>query len=232
MTIIIFIALLIAGGLLNLIIKPRAKYIYSLATGYIILALFVSVGSWLFYFAGIKNTLMINMLSFILNWGKHLGHLILGYLIVCIFFELRKKVILPDNYQLKKIVRSTLWAVSILTGNSFLIATVGKAEDMAEMIAFFKTSGYAIWFLYFIMTAETLGGLGVLLHFKLKTGPLAAAGLLLIMGGAVYTHWHNGDPFSDSYAAVTQIITLCLMLVIYYFEKQGNSVGIKNATTG
>jgi putative oxidoreductase len=91
---------------------------------------------------------------------------------------------------------------------------------MTYMTDFFKQSGYAIWFLYFIMAAESLGGIGILFHFKLKTGPLAACGLILIMIGAIYTHWHNHDPFSDSYAAVSQLISLAMILIIYYFEKQ------------
>lgn len=91
------------------------------------------------------------------------------------------------------------------------------------MATFFTASGYAIWFLYFIMIAEGLGGLGVLLHFKLKTGPLAAAGLMLIMIGALYTHCHNKDPFSNSYGAVCQFITLALMQAMYYFEQAGKT---------
>jgi hypothetical protein len=220
MEILQFIGLLIIGGVANFIIKPKAEYVYSLARGYIFLALLIAFSTWLFYFAGIKNTFLISALSFILLWGKHLGHLILGYLVINMFLALRTKEVITDNQLSKKLICPTLWAVSILTGNTFLVATVGKAENMGEMTTFFKTSGYAIWFLYFIMTAEALGGLGILLHFKLKTGTMATAGLLFIMAGAVYTHWHNGDPFSDSYAAVSQFITLSLMLVIYYFEKQ------------
>ena len=44
-------------------------------------------------------------------------------------------------------------------------------------------------------------------------------GLVLIMLGAIYTHLHNRDPFSDSYAAISELISLMLILLIYYFEK-------------
>jgi hypothetical protein len=33
-----------------------------------------------------------------------------------------------------------------------------------------------------------------------------------------YTHWRNGDPFSDSYAAVIQLITLSLLLTLFFRE--------------
>jgi uncharacterized membrane protein YphA (DoxX/SURF4 family) len=78
------------------------------------------------------------------------------------------------------------------------------------------------------MMAESLGALGILFHYKLKTGPLAALGLMVIMLGAIYTHLHNRDPFSDSYAAVIQLINLALLLFVYYFEKQ---VGKKHSAT-
>ena len=223
MELLLFIAFLIAGGLLNLIIRPAATVVNNIAAAYIVLALLISVCIWLFYFARIKNGAVLNSLSFFLTWGKQAGCLILGYLIINIWRSLKAQDKLTNTDQLKKLTRSTLWAVSILTGNIFLVATVGKAENMVEMTKFFTTSGYAVRFLYFIMTAETLGGLGVLLHSGLKTGPWAAAGLMLIMAGAVYTHWHNGDPFSDSYSAVIQFITLAILLAIFRFETMVNS---------
>ena len=96
------------------------------------------------------------------------------------------------------------------------------------MLDFFRQSGYANWFLYFIMAVEPFGALGILFHYKLKTGPLAGYGLIIIMLGAVYTHLHNHDPFSDSYAAMIQLINLALLLFVYYLEKQ---VGKKHPAT-
>jgi hypothetical protein len=209
MQLLTFIGLIILGGLLGFIIRPKEKLVYGLAVSYVILALLISVDFWIFYFAGIKNAGVLSVLSFILNWGSMLGHLLLGFLVGNISID-----------RLRRTINATLWGISILTGNAFLVATAGKSQHLGEMIAFFTTSGYATWFLYFIMTAELFGGLGILLHFKLKTGPLAVAGLAIIMLGAVYTHWRNHDPFSDSYAAVGQLINLALMLILYYFEQQ------------
>jgi hypothetical protein len=212
MQILIFIGPILFGVLLSLIIKPKPKIVYNLAVSYISLAVLLSINLWTLYFAGNKNATVTNILLFIMNRGGILEHLVLGYLTGNIAI----------NNRISKIIRSTLWGISILTGSMFIGATIGKLQHLTEMTSFFTTSGYAIWFLYFIMTAETLGGLGILLHFNLKTGPLATAGLIIIMLGAVYTHWHNNDPFSDSYAAVGQLINLTLMLILYYFEKQAN----------
>ncbi|MDB5134033.1 MAG: DoxX family protein [Mucilaginibacter sp.] len=222
MQILIFIGLFILGGLLNFIINLKASSVGRVAKGYIYLALLLSINVWIFYFLGIKSTIVLNILSSIMSWGGMVGHLILGYLMGNILFALEQAETPSDNYPIKEINRLTLWGLSILTGNLFILATVGKMRGFAEMTAFFTTSGYGIWFLYFIMSAEALGGLGILLHFKIKTGPVATTGLMLIMLGAVYTHWHNKDPFSDSYAAVMQFITLSLILILYYFEKRAN----------
>jgi len=222
MQVLIYIGLILLGGLLNFIIGLKGKPVHSLANGYLFLALLLSLVVWIFYFAGIKNAVILDVLSFIMEWGGMLGHLILGYLTGNILLVLSSPETPVDNYPLKTLIRATLWSISTLVCNSFILATVGKATNMPYMIGFFKQSGYAIWFLYFIMTVEVLGGLGVVLHFKLRTGPLAAVGLMFIMFGAVYTHFHNKDPFSDSYAAVSQLISLSLMLVLYYFEKQAH----------
>jgi uncharacterized membrane protein YphA (DoxX/SURF4 family) len=134
-------------------------------------------------------------------------------------FKVWLKDTFKDCSKLKAIVRTTLWAVSITIANSFLVAMVGKLQNMPYMIGFFRQSGYSVGFLYFIMAAETACALNILLHFRLKTGIYASLGLMLIMLGAIYTHLHNRDPFSDSYAAISELISLGLILLIYYFEK-------------
>jgi putative oxidoreductase len=213
MQVLVSISLIILGGMLSIAIKPKTKLAYGVAMAYVILALLLSINVWIFYFSGIKNTAVLHSLSSVMSWGGMLGHIVSGFLVV---------TIATGRNRSKKIINATLWGISVLMGNSFILATAGKAQHLNEMISFFTISGYATWFLYFIMSAEAFGGLGILLHFKLRTGPLAAAGLAIIMLGAVYTHWHNKDPFSDSYAAVGQFINLLLMLILYYFEQQEN----------
>jgi uncharacterized membrane protein YphA (DoxX/SURF4 family) len=226
MDLLLLIAPLIIGGFLYCIIKPRAILVYKVAWAFIFLALLISAGSWLFYCAGIENAFIHKALLLQLNLVSSIGHLMLGYLLIAILIGQTSAE--TDNY-LKKISSLTLWGITILTGFSFITESYWKAENCCKMMTFFTASGYHLWFLYFIMIAETLGGIGILLHFKLRTGPVAAAGLMLIMIGALYTHNHNNDPFSDSYAALCQFIMLAIMQALYYFEQQGNPMQINAA---
>ncbi|MES2110118.1 MAG: DoxX family protein [Bacteroidota bacterium] len=223
MILIIFIACLIVGGVLALVIRPKAGYVLGQAKVYKWAALIISLSYWFLYFSGIKNAAFINTLTTLLQCGSLVAYLLFGYLLINILTGLKMPVAADDKLVLQKIIHTTIWGISIITGNAFIITTFGKAKYIGEMLDFFKISGYAAWFLYFIMVVEPLGGLGILLHFKLKTGPPAVICLMLIMVGAVYTHWHNRDPFSDSYDAVTQFIILSLMLLLYYFERNAKT---------
>ena len=97
---------------------------------------------------------------------------------------------------------------------SFLCVEIGKLSHDADMRQFFLQSGYTVGFMYFIMAAETAGAVGLLL--KQTTLP-AALGLMAIMAGAVGTHAHNGDPFSDSLEAVHLLILLGCIVVLRVF---------------
>jgi uncharacterized membrane protein YphA (DoxX/SURF4 family) len=95
---------------------------------------------------------------------------------------------------------------------SFICTEIGKMAHDAEMREFFMQSGYPVWFLYFTMTAETIGSVGLLIR---KTRILAAAGLTVIMTGAILTHLHNGDPFSDSLEALHLLVPLVCIVIIH-----------------
>lgn len=217
-----YVVCLIVGAIFNFLGEVKENVAIKVALISLWVAIILGITTWVFYFAGIKNEDIKKILNSLLDLGKIFSHLLLGYLIVYILIALKFAKREYDNRLIKRVIFITLLGVSIATGNSFILSTVGKATQFGGISKFFSDSGYAIWFLYFIMSAESLGAIGILLHFKIKTGSLAAAGLMLIMLGAVYTHWHNKDPFSDSYAAVSQFITLSLMLVLYYFEKQAS----------
>ncbi|MGD9560904.1 MAG: DoxX family protein [Pyrinomonadaceae bacterium] len=94
---------------------------------------------------------------------------------------------------------------------SFLATEIGKLAHDAEMRLFFLSSGYPIWLLYFVILAETLGSIGL---FVEKTVVPAAIGLCILMVGAIYTHFSNGDPFSSSMEALH--LLLLLVCVIGY----------------
>ena len=80
-----------------------------------------------------------------------------------------------------------LWVVQILLAALFLFGGVMKLVlPLAQMAGPVELPG---WFLRFIGVAETLGGIGLILPsvLRIKPGltPLAAAGLVIIMIGAV-----------------------------------------------
>jgi putative oxidoreductase len=218
MDIIIYLGALLAGFGLSLIWKPDFIRVSNLARFYLGLLLFLALSTWIYYFAGIKNVTVLHVMGQTLKWLGSLGRLCLGYLVSRLAVEIKN--IPASDAAVRTTFKLTLLALSIWVGNSFILATVGKSLNLSDMIAFFHQSGYAVWFLYFIMTAETLGAIGVLSHSGLRLGIPATLGLAVIMLGAVYTHWHNGDPFSDSYAAVSQLISESMLLFLYYMERK------------
>jgi putative oxidoreductase len=224
MDVLILIGLLLLGGLLNFIKEFDIKSASRLAGIYIFIAIVAAMYTWIHYFVGIGDADLLKVLNVFLQVINSMAHALLGYLVAYIILNFQQLTDQTENPGLKNVIRLTRWAISISIANTFILATAGKSQNMAYMLDFFRQSGYANWFLYFIMSAETLGALGILFHNKLKTGPLAAWGLIIIMLGAVYTHLHNHDPFSDSYAAVIQLINLSLLLLVYYFEKQVNKM--------
>jgi uncharacterized membrane protein YphA (DoxX/SURF4 family) len=94
---------------------------------------------------------------------------------------------------------------------SFFGIEIGKSAHDSEMRLFFLGSGYTVWFMYFIMALETLGGIGL---FVSKTIVLSALGLAITMFGAIYTHYHNNDPFADSLDALRLLILLVCVIIV------------------
>lgn len=227
MTIIIYLASLLGGFLLSLLWKPSHGLLNVLSKIYLWLVLLSVAGSWIFYFAGIKNAMVLDVMTQALKWIGIVAHVLLAYLLGRMLFTL--KTIPADARALRPTLNTALWAVGISYGSTFLIATVGKSTNMTGMISFFTQSGYGTWFLYFIMAAETAGAIGVLAHYWLRTGIPATIGLMLVMLGAVYTHWHNGDPFSNSYAAVSLLISGSMLLMLYSLERRVNRLVPKAA---
>jgi uncharacterized membrane protein YphA (DoxX/SURF4 family) len=98
---------------------------------------------------------------------------------------------------------------------SFIGTEIGKVAHDAGMRQFFAQSGYSVWFLYFIIVAETVGAVGLLVP---KTMLPAAFGLSVVMIGAIRTHLHNHDPFSDSLEALHLLMLLACILLIRQFR--------------
>jgi uncharacterized membrane protein YphA (DoxX/SURF4 family) len=220
MPILIFIAILLAGCLLGFIIKPNGRLDRQISRTYIIIASLLVFNAAVVNFANIQNAALTNVLVFVLNWGKSLNFLLIGYFLVQISLVLKSRDQTAGSYPLHKIIRSSLWAITIINGFGFIIETGYKLKNFNDLVQQFKDYGYARWFLYFIILTETLGGIGILLHFKLKTGPIAALCLMIIMLGVVYTNWHSNDPFAFSYPAVDAFMSLGLMMILYRFERK------------
>src|SRR5690242_17677090 len=108
-----------------------------------------------------------------------------------------------------------MWVISILLTCLFLFAGLPKLLTPAKMLAEWV---YAPWFLTFIGVCETLGAVGLLIP---RLAALAAAGLSVIMIGAVYTlvahHMIKELP-------VPIVVFILLMLVIFLRRKEGGSV--------
>ncbi|PST81817.1 hypothetical protein C7T94_18285 [Pedobacter yulinensis] len=110
--------------------------------------------------------------------------------------------------------------LAVLAAGNFLLFSAGKALHPADMELFFTSSGLPFWFHYVVMALEICGAVGLLADKWLHTGPPAAVGLLLIMIGAIAVHSRNGDPLSDSYDAIVQLIYLLILLLAFLARKK------------
>lgn len=108
--------------------------------------------------------------------------------------------------------RAVLSALAISIAVTFASAGLGKAFSMAPMHEFFAQSGYPDAFLRFIIVAEVLGGLAMLIPCAV---PAALMGLCIDMFGAVLTHIHNGDPLNDSTGAISMLLHLGIFSVLW-----------------
>lgn len=111
-----------------------------------------------------------------------------------------------------------LEAMRIVLAFTFIFAALGKALTMSGMGEFFAQSGYSLAFLKFIILAEALGALGLLLPWAILPAML---GLSVDMFGAVLTHIHNGDPLNDSTGAIGLLIRLMALGILWALRPQG-----------
>lgn len=116
-----------------------------------------------------------------------------------------------------------LWIITILLSALFLFAGLPKLLTPGKMLSQWV---YAPWFLTFIGICETLGAIGLLIR---RLAALAAAGLSIIMIGAVYTllrvHMANQLP-------IPIVVFILLMGVIYLRRKEAQTGSSHVATAG
>jgi uncharacterized membrane protein YphA (DoxX/SURF4 family) len=108
-----------------------------------------------------------------------------------------------------------MWIISGLLTALFLFAGLPKLLMPAKMLSEWV---YAPWFLTVVGVCETLGAIGLLIP---RLAALAAAGLSVIMIGAVYTlvTHHLGKQLP-----IPILVFILLMLVIFLRRKEGRSV--------
>lgn len=103
-----------------------------------------------------------------------------------------------------------MWVITILLTCLYLFAGLPKLLTPEKMMAQWV---YARWFLTFIGVCETLGAIGLLIP---RLAALAAAGLGIIMIGAVYTlvhvHMLKELPFP--------IVAFILLMVVLQLRRQ------------
>ena len=102
----------------------------------------------------------------------------------------------------------TLWTIQGLLAALFVFA--GSMKFLMPMEEMTKDVAWPAWFIYFIGAAEVLGGLGLVLPdlSRIRPGltPLAAAGLVVIMIGAVVTTLAIGGGAGALFPAVVGVL--------------------------
>jgi uncharacterized membrane protein YphA (DoxX/SURF4 family) len=90
-------------------------------------------------------------------------------------------------------------------------AEIGKLTHEGEMREFFASSGLPVWLNHAVIAAEAVLAAAL---FAPLARVFAAVGLAGIMAGAILTHAHNGDPFSDSLEALHLLALLACLLAL------------------
>jgi uncharacterized membrane protein YphA (DoxX/SURF4 family) len=108
-----------------------------------------------------------------------------------------------------KALHYTLWTLQVLLALLFLFAGCMKLVMPGEKLVE-QAPQFSVAFMKFIGVVETLGGLGMILPglLRIRTGltPLAAAGLVLVMIGAIVVSYQMKGPAGVAVPLVTGLI--------------------------
>jgi putative oxidoreductase len=100
------------------------------------------------------------------------------------------------------------WVLMALVSLVVIGGGVAKLMGVEAVLASFAVLGLPAFFGTFIGLAEVAGGLGI---WHRKTSALAAAGLSVIMVGAIYYHIVH-TPIAEGIAAML-VLAICLWIV-------------------
>ncbi len=195
---------------------------YRLAATALWLSLLIGVCRLLAIWATAETVLTKNALMFVYNWGKAALFFLVAWLTVLLIRSVTKDTNLsaPFRRMAARIIKTTIWAATIMCISFFCMVTIGKSRNLKEMEEFFVQSGYPASLNYVIIMVECFFSIGLLFHARLRTGLPSAIVLLLVMLGAIFTHTRNGDPLAASYDAFSQLLTLCFLIALYLVEKK------------
>lgn len=114
------------------------------------------------------------------------------------------------------------WVIRILQGLlvvGFTAFGVMKLTGSAMQVQTFEGFGYPLAFMYFIGFCEILGAIGLLVGFwKSRIALLAAGGLVLLMTGAVFSHFKAGQGIG---LIMPALVFLILSLVVLLGKRAG-----------
>ena len=97
-----------------------------------------------------------------------------------------------------------IWTLTGITSALFLMSALPKFM-MPGWVGRFAAWGYPEWFLYVIATLEALGAVGLLIP---RFASYAAAGLVVIMIGAIYTHLTHDEGILWNLGYIASLLTI------------------------
>lgn len=110
------------------------------------------------------------------------------------------------------------WVLQVLLGLFFMFAGFNKLRDLPATVGMFGSMGLPTVLAYVIGGAELLGGIGLLIP---RLTRLAAAGLVIIMIGAVFMH---ATKIPGGLAGgVPAIVSLVLLAVLLWLRQPAPS---------
>jgi uncharacterized membrane protein YphA (DoxX/SURF4 family) len=108
----------------------------------------------------------------------------------------------------RRIGNIALWVLQALLAALFVWSGVAKLFAVTGTVEGFDKIGWGQWFRYFIGAAELAGGIGLLIP---RFTSAAAAGLAVIMVGAVYMHVTALPPASNALTPAVLVIVLAFI---------------------
>lgn len=109
------------------------------------------------------------------------------------------------------------WVLCIVVAGFFVMSAIPKLTQKAEIVGAFEAWGYSTTLLLLIGVLELLGAILLLIP---RTATWGAAIIVVVMGGAAYTHLSTGIG-----SPMTAIIALLLAAVAGWLRK-GEAVGL------